>query len=79
MNVKSKLPTLGLCLLMNLHWMSAQAPPGSSASAPTPTAPPTVRISAGVVRGVTEDGPPVSRESLSRQPPSVRDVPGLYR
>jgi para-nitrobenzyl esterase len=56
MNVRSKLPMLGLCFLINLHWMFAQTPPGSSANAPTPTAPPTVRISAGIVRGVTEDG-----------------------
>ena len=52
--MKSKLPILGLCLLMSTQWMFAQVGPGSSASAAVPTAPPTVRTSAGIVRGVTE-------------------------
>lgn len=52
--MKSKLPILGLCLLMSSQWTFAQVVTGSSASAATPTAAPTVRTSAGVVRGVTE-------------------------
>lgn len=52
--MKLKLPILGLCLLMSSQWTFAQVVTGSSASAATPTAAPTVRTSAGVVRGVTE-------------------------
>jgi para-nitrobenzyl esterase len=48
--VKSNLPTLGLCLLMSAQWIFAQTVP----SATTTTAAPTVRTSAGIVRGVTE-------------------------
>ncbi|HEV2397145.1 MAG TPA: carboxylesterase family protein [Candidatus Sulfotelmatobacter sp.] len=52
--MKSKLPILGLCLLMSSQWTFAQVVTGSSASDATQTAAPTVRTSAGVVRGVTE-------------------------
>jgi para-nitrobenzyl esterase len=52
--VKSKLPILGLCFLTGVQWMIAQTA-GSNVSGSTATAP-TVRISTGVVRGVTEGG-----------------------
>ena len=52
----SKWPTLGLCFLMNAHWTFAQTLPGGSANVnPTaPTVAPIVRVSSGMVRGVTE-------------------------
>lgn len=51
--MKSKLPIFGLCFLMSVHWMFAQtdAVNNASATAATPT---TVRITSGMVRGVTE-------------------------
>ena len=52
--MRSNLPILGLCLLMSVQWTFAQTVPGSSVSASTPGARPTVRTSTGIVRGVTE-------------------------
>ena len=54
MNVKSKLPIVGWCLLMSVQWMFAQTANGGNTSAATSAAAPTVRISTGIVRGVTE-------------------------
>jgi para-nitrobenzyl esterase len=52
--LKSKLPVLGLCLLIGVKSLVAQTPPTSSVSSASTTAGPTVHISSGVVRGVTE-------------------------
>ena len=52
--MKSKLPVLGLCLLIGVKSLVAQTPPTSSVSSASTTAGPTVHISSGVVRGVTE-------------------------
>jgi len=49
-NVKSSLPIFGLCLLITVQWTLAQTGTASTAS---PSAP-TVRVSTGTVRGVTE-------------------------
>ena len=49
--MKSNLPIFGLCLLISMQWTLAQKVPGSSTP---PSAPPTLRTSTGVVRGVTE-------------------------
>jgi len=52
--MKSNLPIFGLYLLMSAQWTFAQTNSGNSASASTQIAAPTVRTSAGIVRGVTE-------------------------
>ena len=52
--MEPNLPILGLCLLISLQWTSAQTGPGSRASASMSAVAPTVRTSAGIVRGVTE-------------------------
>src|SRR5580658_1289051 len=53
--MKSNQVILGLCVLMSSQWTFAQTNPGSSAGAATPTAAPTVRTYAGIVRGVAEE------------------------
>lgn len=51
--MKLNLAIFGLCLVC-APWTFAQTGTGSSSSPPAPTAAPTVRTSAGIVRGVTE-------------------------
>ena len=52
--MKSNLPMLALCLLMSVTMTFAQSGTGVTDSASTPVVTPTVRTSAGIVRGVTE-------------------------
>ncbi len=52
--MKSNLPMLALCLLMSVTMTFAQTGTGVTDSASTPVVTPTVRTSAGIVRGVTE-------------------------
>jgi para-nitrobenzyl esterase len=53
--MKSKSAALGLCLLMmTAQWASAQAPAEGAAAKSAAAPAPTVRTSAGVLRGVTE-------------------------
>jgi para-nitrobenzyl esterase len=53
--MKSNQVILGLFALMSSQWTFAQTNPGSSVGAATPTAAPTVRTYAGIVRGVAEE------------------------
>ena len=52
--MKSKLLILALCLPLSVQWMFAQTASGSHAHAATRAVASTVRVSTGIVRGVTE-------------------------